>query len=210
MLLVQFTLKATLKPPTYPQSSAPSTTLQSCHKDKDYVTVGIMQTFDPTVMAPSFYPVRCLISFSLNCFISAGRCLFHRAEERRFWPLSSCWLERPVAAAAGLGSEVKANLLSLNTLRQTVQWWDFAEVQINVGSRVRWSNSGGTWIKLRANTLYFKPKHESIQSSICGTTKLHPLHPLSTTSLLFTRKLHHVSFLVQWTSHYDEWNPHTS
>lgn len=62
-----------------------------------------------------------VLLFSPEQFISAGRSLFQRVEERRVWCPASCWLQRSVAAAAGPGSEVKANLLSVNTLRQTVE-----------------------------------------------------------------------------------------
>lgn len=49
------------QPPTYPQSSAPSTFLHSRHKEEDYVTVGSVQHIAPTVTALSS------LFFCLSC-----------------------------------------------------------------------------------------------------------------------------------------------
>lgn len=94
--------------PTYPQSHAPSTFLQSCHKE-DYVTVGSTQAISPTVTTLSLFPpvscsglklfvkvsvfstfsdLRCLL-FSFDFFSPSlwrvlyllGETFFHRAEE---------------------------------------------------------------------------------------------------------------------------------
>lgn len=99
--------------PTYPQSHAPSTFLQSCHKE-DYVTVGSTQAISPTVTTLSLFPpvscsglklfvkvsvfstfsdLRCLpfsfdfFPFSLKSFISAGRNFLPRSRGRSgFYP----------------------------------------------------------------------------------------------------------------------------
>lgn len=131
--------------PTYPQSHAPSTFLQSCHKE-DYVTVGSTQAISPTVTTLSLFPpvscsgLKLFVKVSVFSTFSDLRCLLFSfdffpllfeefyicweklssTEQRKVWLLSSCWQERPTAAAAELRSKVKTNLLLVNALMQIV------------------------------------------------------------------------------------------
>ena len=132
--------------------------LQSRHTEEDYVTVGGVRALAPTATPlSSFFPPQLLgvsevFSFFLCALVSGVSLAFvstpwrasylsgenfstkeRGGEERTAWHPSSCWPERPVAAAAGPRSKVKANLPLVNTLRQTLRRERRWEVSTSAG-----------------------------------------------------------------------------
>ena len=147
------------QPPTYPQSSAPSTLYCiAATKREDYVTVGGVRALAPTatplscVFPPQLLRVSEVSRFFLHVLVSGVSLSFvfnslksfesvvwnfstkeRGGEDRTAWHPSSCWPERPVAAAAGPRSKVRANLPLMNTLRQTLRSERRWEVSTSAG-----------------------------------------------------------------------------